>query len=44
MADTPAPGLAALLDQARAAQAALAGQPLPITNHHHRFIMNLLGG
>ena len=39
-----APDLATLLAQARAAQAELAAQPLPIANHHHRFIMNLFGG
>ena len=42
--DAPAGGLAALLGQARAAQAQLAGQPLPISNHRNRLITQLFGG
>ena len=40
----PEGGLTALLQQARLTQAQLAGQPLPITNHHSRLILKLFGG
>lgn len=42
--DAPAGGLASLLGQARAAQAQLAIQPLPISNHRNRLITQLFGG
>ena len=40
----PTGGLASLLDEARLAQAQLASQPLPITNHGSQLILKLLGG
>jgi hypothetical protein len=42
--DAPGGGLAALRDQARAAQAQLAEQPLQITNSNSLLIMKLFGG
>ena len=42
--EAPGGGLAALRDQARAAQAKLAHQPLQITNSNSRLIMKLFGG
>lgn len=38
------PSLATLLVRARAAQAQLSAQPLPITNQSRDFILKLLGG
>ena len=42
--EAPGGGLAALRDQARAAQAQLAHQPLQITNSNSRLILKLFGG
>lgn len=42
--DAPGGNLASLRDQARAAQAKLAHQPLQITNSNSRLIMKLFGG
>ena len=43
-ANSSSSSLAYLLDQARAAQAQLSAQPLPITNQSRDFILKLLGG
>lgn len=44
VAAEPTYPLASLLGQARAAQAQLAIQPLPISNHRNRLITQLFGG
>ena len=41
---SPGGGIGGLLELARAAQARLGGQPLPIANHDMMLVMKLLGG